>query len=48
MKKFKKYRQFNMHDIREVYFGTFHFGISIVLLLWRQKIKYELLSNRLF
>ena len=34
------------------YFGTFHFGIrmelSIAILLWRQKIKYRLLSNYLF
>ena len=37
-----------MYNIPELYFGTFHFDISIALLLWRKKIKYELLLNHLF
>ena len=36
---------FNKYDILELYFGTFHFGISIVLLLLEKKIKHELPSN---
>ena len=32
----------------QFHFGTFHCRINIMLLLWRRKIKYGLLSNQLY
>ena len=36
------------YDIQELHFGTFHLGVTIAILLWREKVKYRLLSNHLF
>ena len=38
----------SMIFILGLYFGTFHFGISIMLLSWRKKIRYVILSNNFF
>ena len=37
--------KFNKYDIRELYFGTFHFNVNIVLLLWRKKNNTDFLQT---